>query len=129
MQDRLEDVTVLLVEDDEDAAFLLGMVLERAGARVEHASGVVAALKLASGVERFDLLISDMHLPDGSAADVLARWPADRRSPEALALTGDTSESSRTELEAAGFKAVLAKPAAIDDVIRHSAALIARRAG
>jgi two-component system response regulator HydG len=127
METGLAGATILLVEDDDDAAFLFGMVLERAGAVVRRAAGVAEALEVAQQSPVVDLLVSDVHLPDGSGSQVLDGWPVDRARPVALALTGDTSDGTRSQLEAAGFHVVLAKPIAAEDVIRHGAELLARK--
>lgn len=127
MENGLSGTAILLVEDDDDAAFLFGMVLERAGAVVRRAPGVSDALALAKQDPTIDLLISDVHLPDGTGSDVLDGWPDERARPVALALTGDTSAATREQLRAAGFDAVLAKPIAAEDVIKRGIELLAEK--
>lgn len=102
------NLEVLLVEDDEDNAFLIALTLERIGARVHTAATLRQAVELAS--HRFDLLVSDVHLPDGDGADLLAGWPRDRQKPRAVALTGDSDDETRQRLSAAGFDIILQKP-------------------
>ncbi len=61
---------VLVVEDAEVYAMLLCRAFEAAGCRV-RAVPTVAAARAALAAEACDLLLTDLHLPDGSAADVL----------------------------------------------------------
>jgi two-component system sensor histidine kinase EvgS len=62
---------VLVVEDAEVYAMLLRRAFEAAGWQVETAAGVAEArARLEAGA--FDLLLTDLHLPDGDAQDVLA---------------------------------------------------------
>lgn len=61
---------VLVVEDAEVYAMLLSRAFEAAGCRVQTAP-TVAAARAALAAGACDLLLADLHLPDGSAADVL----------------------------------------------------------
>lgn len=61
---------VLLVEDAEVYALLLQRALEARGWQVAWVAQVAAA-RARLVAEPFDLLLTDLHLPDGSAADVL----------------------------------------------------------
>ena len=64
---------ILLVEDDENLAFLLKMQLEQARYLVDHvAAGLIALsqLKLAS----YDLVILNWMLPDISGVDVCRQF-------------------------------------------------------
>ncbi|HSH37791.1 MAG TPA: PAS domain-containing protein, partial [Chthoniobacterales bacterium] len=61
---------LLLVEDHADTARVLTRILKNAGYRVEHADTVAAARELARS-RRFDLVVSDLGLPDGSGLDLM----------------------------------------------------------
>ena len=61
---------VLIVEDDEDAAKMIGALIKREGHTVMHAPSVRAARKLAA-MQAPDLLLLDLHLPDGHGFDLL----------------------------------------------------------
>src|SRR5580658_917611 len=75
---------VLLVDDDEGVRTMMSMTLERKGFEVVAAASVVGALKLIT-TEPFDVLITDLHMPDPS--DGLAVITAMRHSqPDALTL-------------------------------------------
>lgn len=75
---------VLLVDDDDDVREMMRLTLEKKGFEVIPASSVTAALKLIV-METFDVLITDLHMPDPS--DGFAVITAMRHSqPEALTL-------------------------------------------
>jgi DNA-binding response OmpR family regulator len=118
----LRSVTILLVEDDLDLLELLADYLEARGARVVRA-GTFALAQRALALERFDLLVSDIDLPDGNGHDLLAQRRG--RVGAAVALTGrrdgDSMDASRT----AGFHAHLIKPCDPDILARVAATLTA----
>lgn len=72
--------TILLVEDEEDIAFLLRFLLERNGYQVEHAEDGKQALERiapgASGSQVPDLVLLDMMLPYHDGLEILARLRA-----------------------------------------------------
>ena len=82
---RIEDLprgeeTVLVVEDEEEVELLLRMVLERQGYTVYTAPCVADAEAQLAEVESLDLLLTDVHLPDGTgprAGPAAAEVPAD----------------------------------------------------
>lgn len=99
---------ILLVEDHDDTAGLLSIALQSAGHSVERANSVASALQMAQRGE-FDLLISDLGLPDGSGHDLARRLLPQRPLP-AIALSGYGMEEDIGESRAAGFREHLIKP-------------------
>jgi DNA-binding response OmpR family regulator len=78
-----------------------------------------------AGQQEFDLLISDIGLPDGSGMDILSR--IDRSKPmHAIALSGFGQEDDLVRSRDAGFEAHLTKPinfqALRETVSRYAAA-------
>ena len=67
-----DSLSILLVDDHEDTNRSLMLLLRRRGYQVETAVDIASALELADG-ETFDVLVSDMNLPDGSGVDLLER--------------------------------------------------------
>lgn len=61
----------LIVEDDEDAARMIAALVVREGHMVMCAHSLEAARRLIS-MQRPDLVLLDLHLPDGSGFDLLA---------------------------------------------------------
>ncbi len=63
-------IRVLLVEDHADTARAMVKLLERAGYQVEWADRVAAALEVAAN-RTFDVIVSDLGLPDGSGYELM----------------------------------------------------------
>jgi len=59
----MADARVLLVDDDEIARTSLTDVLEQSGFAVTTAGSVPEALRLITGSETYDVLLSDLHMP------------------------------------------------------------------
>ena len=107
---------VLLVEDNEDTAVALAMLLRAHGYEVELAHTIDAAREALRG--RFDVLLSDLQLPDGSGLDLAREVTADAARPTAaIAMSGFGTERDMLESRNAGFAQHLVKPVAIERVI------------
>jgi signal transduction histidine kinase/ActR/RegA family two-component response regulator len=99
---------ILLVEDHEDTNRSLTRLLRRRGYQVQSATSVQTALDL-SAKEEFDVLISDLGLPDGSGIDLMQKLNSDRPL-FGIALTGFGMEDDVRKSRDAGFKHHLVKP-------------------
>lgn len=99
---------ILLVEDHLDTARVLRRIMQHAGHRVEHAASLANARKLAAA-ESFDLLVSDVGLPDGSGLDLM-RELRQRQELAGIALSGFGMEDDIAASKAAGFAEHLTKP-------------------
>jgi PAS domain S-box-containing protein len=99
---------ILLVEDHQDSAQQLTRLLKRAGHQVTCATTVAEALEL--GLQGgYDLIISDLGLPDGNGHDLMQQLTAQRPLP-AIALSGYGMEEDIKKSLAAGFARHLTKP-------------------
>jgi signal transduction histidine kinase/CheY-like chemotaxis protein len=99
---------LLLVEDHADTARLLAQLLRRRGHSVETAGSVGQAYGLLAA-HGFDLLVSDLGLPDGSGHDVMRRARADRGMP-GVCISGYGTEADIERSLDAGFAVHLTKP-------------------
>jgi CheY-like chemotaxis protein len=99
---------VLLVEDHEPTRATLALLLNRRSFDVVTAGCLAEARTLAEQGE-FDLLISDIGLPDGSGYDLMTNL-RDRRGLKGIALSGYGMEQDIARSQAAGFVAHLTKP-------------------
>src|SRR5262249_18187225 len=94
--ERLETqpLKVLILEEHADTRQMLGMFLAALGHRVEMAGICREAMDLAvSTEERFDLLLSDLQLPDGDGWSLLRHLEAVGCGPQqAIALSGWASD-------------------------------------
>lgn len=100
--------SILLVEDHEDTRRIMARLLAEMGCTVITAGSVADALAAATE-RRFDLLVCDIGLPDGTGLDLLRQIPADSRPP-AIALSGFGMEDDLKKSLDAGFVAHLTKP-------------------
>jgi CheY-like chemotaxis protein len=113
---------ILLVEDHEDSNRSLTNLLQRRGYHVQSALNFHSALDL-SEKEEFDVLISDLALPDGSGIDLMQRLQSEHPLL-GIALTGFGMEDDIRRGREAGFQHHLVKPIdlnKLDLLIQHSA--------
>ena len=91
---------------------------------MEVAGNVATALELA-GRQAFDLLVSDLGLPDGSGHDLMCRLRKCGHKFPGIALSGYGREEDIQRSREAGFAAHLTKPASREAVIETVAAVTA----
>jgi CheY-like chemotaxis protein len=113
---------LLLVEDHPDSRDMLALQLESAGYRVATAATVGEALELA-GRGGFDLLISDIGLPDGTGLEVMQEVK-ERYGLRGIALSGFGTDEDVLKSKAAGFEHHVTKPVnfqTLQDIIERLA--------
>jgi signal transduction histidine kinase/ActR/RegA family two-component response regulator len=101
-------VRTLLVDDNQDTLKYLSRILSVRGYTVHTADSLARALALASEVD-FDVLISDIELPDGSGLELMWRLRA-IRPVLGIALSGFGSPEDVEQSHSAGFALHLIKP-------------------
>ncbi len=99
---------ILLVEDNLDSLRVLARLLGRRGHSVVTASSLGEAVQLGAA-EAFDVVISDIGLPDGSGLDLMRTIRAQVRLG-GIALSGFGMEQDLRRSEEAGFTTHLTKP-------------------
>ena len=99
---------ILLVEDHQPTIEVLARLLRKQGHEVMTASTVEAALEFAAGHE-FDLVISDLGLPDGNGVDMMKQLTRDY-GLRGVALSGYGMDGDLATTKNAGFIAHLIKP-------------------
>jgi two-component system CheB/CheR fusion protein len=112
---------ILLVEDHGVTAKMLRMVLTEEGHAVETAGDVATALRL-SDQNAYDLLLSDLGLPDGSGHDLMRQLRQRGHRFPGIALSGYGQEEDIQRSHEAGFVAHLTKPASREAVVQAVAA-------
>jgi signal transduction histidine kinase len=100
---------ILLVDDHANSMRSIQLFLEAIGYQVTIAESVAAALRAAAQKE-FDLLVSDIGLPDGSGEDLLRLLRGRGHHFPSIALTGYGTEQDIARSRAAGFQVHLVKP-------------------
>ena len=110
---RLEKTKVLIVEDDLDSLELLKVVLESSGAEVKAVDRSQKAVEELSK-NRFDLMISDLGLPEMDGHDLIrevrGELGIDAEELPAIALSGYVAEDDRHRSLSNGFQLHLQKP-------------------
>jgi CheY-like chemotaxis protein len=101
-------IRVIVVEDHADSAERLNRFLCGVGYKVFVATDMSSALSLASAVE-FDVLLSDLALPDGSGWELMKRLSAERRI-RGIAFSGHNSPDDLQRSAEAGFLEHISKP-------------------
>jgi PAS domain S-box-containing protein len=125
---RAGGLRILLVEDHGDTAELIASALELEGHHVLSAGDVATALQIAAS-ETFDLLLSDLGLPDGTGIDVMRGLRSFGVTVPGIAFSGYGQDADLDQTRAAGFQAHILKPVdpdrlleAIQTTARRSAA-------
>lgn len=101
---------VLLVDDHHDTCLGMSLLLRRRGFSVVMAHCVADALAAAESEGPFDLLISDLGLPDGHGCDLMRALRERPGAPPGIALSGFGMESDLEKTAEAGFSEHLIKP-------------------
>ena len=124
-QPQRHAMRILLVEDHEDTNRSLTNLLRQRGYHVHSAVNLQSALDLSAN-EEFDVLISDLGLPDGSGIDLMEKLNS-KRPLLGIALTGYGMEDDIRKSHAAGFRHHLVKPIdlnRLDSLIQEGAAAL-----
>jgi two-component system, cell cycle response regulator DivK len=106
-----DNLTVLIVEDAEDARYFMRLELEQLGYLVleaeDGAKGVEIALR-----ELPDIILMDLTLPvmDGLAASAMIRDDPKMSKVLIIAVSGHQETDLRAEAKASGFDAYVTKP-------------------
>lgn len=123
--ERLDDLSVLVVDDEIDTRQVLRTMLEQYGAKVITAESTAEALELLHD-ERPDVLVSDIGMPGEDGYDLIKKvraLPVDQggRIP-AVALTAYARPEDRLRALRAGYQMHIPKPVEVAELM----AIIAR---
>jgi PAS domain S-box-containing protein len=111
----LPQLRLLLVEDHADTASILCRQLGKAGLTVVHAADVKSAIKLVER-ESFDLLVTDLGLPDGSGYDIMRHVRKTQDIP-GIVMSGYGMVEDMQRSDEAGFAEHLVKPLDLRELI------------
>jgi len=107
---------ILVVDDEDFMCKLCGRVLNGMGYEVVFAQNVSEALGKTGSLERLDLLITDLRLPDGHGLDVIRAARAKFPAVGVLVITALLSpETFQAEFQSLGVSEndMLSKPFAV----------------
>ena len=125
----LDGLRVLVVDDEAETCELLQFILEGCGAQVKTAGSAATALE-ALAEEAFDVLISDIGMPDEDGYSLIAKMRAlgkerGGKVPAAAALTAYAGEEDRIRVLRSGFQMHVPKPISPSELV----AVVANLAG
>ncbi len=117
---------ILLVDDNEDTLRVMSRLLKLNKHSVVTANSVAAALHEAR--QPFDLLLTDIGLPDGTGWDLFRQLREKRPNLRAIAISGFTMDEDVRKSLDAGFVEHLSKPISPDDLERAIAKAVGTEA-
>jgi two-component system, chemotaxis family, CheB/CheR fusion protein len=124
---EISGLRLLVVDDNQDAAFTLGMLLKHAGGEVATAFDGETAIEIAQTFEP-DVVLLDIGLPGIDGYEVARRLRKQLAGQAAVvALTGFGQEKDRRLCFEAGFDAYLVKP--VDEAVLRKVIAEAREVG
>lgn len=121
----LSGLTILVVDDNEDALEMLGTFLTACGANALLAHGASDAVRHIGTQRRIDVLITDLSMPGMDGVELVRRF---RRHPRhstipAIALTG----FDKSYMDTSVFDAFLRKPVDLDGLCETITRIVKRR--
>ena len=108
-QSVLNNAQILVIDDEPDLRTLYELTLLREGYRVDTAGSVQDAMH-AINTKRFDVIITDMRLPDGLGTEILQHMRAGQRPERCIVITAHGSAENAVESLKAGAFDYLTKP-------------------
>ena len=111
---KTDGIRVLIVEDHEPTRTALAQLLMRRSYKVITAASIAEARIVASG-QSFNLVVSDIGLPDGNGYDLMAELQKNG-AVKGIALSGYGMEQDVARSRQAGFVAHLTKPISIQSL-------------
>ncbi|MGG6285909.1 ATP-binding protein [Leptolyngbya sp. AN03gr2] len=121
----LTGIQILVVDDEQDSRDLVAFVLEQSGAIVTAVSSAIEALE-AIEQQQFDLLVSDIGMPDMNGYMLMEQIRKRSAILNAIALTAYAGELNQKQAIEAGFQRHLAKPVEPEALVQTVQTLIDR---
>jgi len=123
----VQGLKLMLVDDNEDAAMTLGLLLEAVGHAVAVVNDPLVALARAEA-EAFDVFLLDIGLPGMSGVELarrLRKLPGNEKAV-LMAITGYGQQSDRIDAEEAGFDRYFVKPVDAEELTAALEAVVRR---
>jgi len=109
------DTKILLIEDDQGSREALLILLKTSGFAIKGCSSGKEGLHLLTG-ERFDIVISDLFLPDLNGIEILTQVKQDSPHTEVILITGHASAETAVRAMKEGAFDYITKPLNIEEL-------------
>ncbi len=106
---RLDEISIVVVDDQADSREMLGTLLEQRGARVRQCADAESALALLTA-QPFDVLIADIAMPEVDGYELIRRLRLQGNAIPAIAVTAFARPDDRQKAIAAGYMGYCVKP-------------------
>lgn len=122
-------IRVLVVEDNADDAFILDLALGRSAepafelVRAERVRDAEGLLRSGAG---FDVVLTDLHLPDSAGLQAVAQLASAAGETPIVVLSGSEDPRLREQLLTGGAKAFWSKDRMMDPELPRMIARVAR---
>jgi DNA-binding NtrC family response regulator len=110
MQAQKQNNRILIVEDDASIRRLMTRHFQKRGFEVEQAGAAEEVLDRFVGMQQFDVVVTDVHLPGESGVDLARRLHVQRPDQPIVFMTGDSDAKIAREALADGAAGYLLKP-------------------
>jgi two-component system OmpR family response regulator len=122
------DPSVLLVEDEENVAYVVALALRHSGFEVRIVGTGAEALRLSSASPMPDIVVLDVTLPDIDGFEICRRMRADHNDVPVLFLTARDAPADRLRGLTIGGDDYLTKPFGVEELVAR-VKVILRRVG
>jgi signal transduction histidine kinase len=116
---------ILVVDDDQDVAHIVDVLLQPLGHRIVTATSADQALDLA-GRKSFDVILCDVGMPRRSGLDICHSLRTSGYAGKIVLMTGWDGERIQADRRAAGCDLLLKKPFLGSDLVRVVENMLAR---
>jgi two-component system cell cycle sensor histidine kinase/response regulator CckA len=124
-----EPLTVLVVDDEESIRLYVDRVLSDAGYRTTLAVDGADAIAAAARVGRFDLLLTDVTMPEMTGAELARRLRKNDPQLKVLYLTGFSDRLFKEKVSLWNEEAFLEKPCSVAGLLEAVSLAITGRTG
>jgi len=114
---KLEDATILVVDDEEDLREILSAWLERSGSRVLTGANGVEALKLLE-TEKVDALVSDIRMPIMGGVELVRTIYDMKLTIPSIIFVSGFGDMEPREMFGLGVEALMDKPLSRKELLR-----------
>mgnify|MGYP003407080156 CR=1 FL=1 len=122
------DARVLVVDDEAGLREMLQLLFTRAGYRVSVANGESTAVALLAGAEPFDVVVTDLAMPDGSGMGVLQKARARDESTQVILITAYATTAAAVAAMREGAYDYVQKPFKNDELLAVVEKAVEKRA-